>query len=116
MDKRRLNILIARPSEFLTEQGRRAYGPCIVVRYSYSEVPLDLWPTPDAPLGRGFAATSEVFDPNERNAAGSLGAYCNVYPLDDMRAFVAELRAVWGSLHVQDNTGLLPDLDQGLFR
>ena len=32
------------------------------------------------------------------------------------RALDNELRAAWGDLHVQDNSGLLPDLHQGMWR
>lgn len=109
----KLNILIGRPTQFLGEDGRLDFGPVVRVRYSFSAVTDSDLPTPDAPIGRQFGKTSERWDPTMINSANNLGAFVNVYPIEEMRAYVAELRSVWGPLHVQDNTGLLPDCDQG---
>lgn len=34
---------------------------------------------------------------------------------DDLRRAVSCLRREWGNLHVQDNSGLIPDIDQGIW-
>ena len=109
----KFNILISRPEWFLSADGsKRLFGPAVVVRYSYSD-PTDE-EAAGRETGRRFAAIEEVFDREVINSSGRPGAFKNVYPINDMRAYVAQLRAAWGDLHVQDNTGLLPDLDQGM--
>ncbi len=103
----KLNILISQPQWFLDTDGTRKFGPVICVRHSYCrEIRDELLPDPETPSGQYFAATRETFDPEK-------GVYRNVYPTDKMRQFINDLRAAWGPLHVQDNSGLLPDLDQG---
>jgi hypothetical protein len=89
-----LNILVTRPYEFLTDNyTRRVFGPAIVVRYGFSQIePDDPLIPPGAPIGRGFPATHEVWDPDAINNLNQRGAFRNVYPVAAMRAFIAELR------------------------
>lgn len=80
-----LNILISGADHAVA--GR---GPLVYLREGYSAVDAD-WQPLSSPHCREFAMDA----------------------VEAMRAYVAELRAAWGPLHVQDNSGLVPDLDQG---
>jgi hypothetical protein len=112
----RLNILISRPAEFMNSDCTKAlFGPSIYVRYGYQAADENDAPTGVSVFGRAFASFGEVWSPDAINSLGNEGAYVNVYPVTEMRAFVAELRAAWGELHVQDNSGLLRDLHQGVW-
>ena len=112
----RLNILISRPAEFMNADCTKTlFGPSIYVRYGWTDADERHAPDGVSVFGRAFASFGEVWSPDAINSIGDKGAFVNVFPVTEMRAFVAELRASWGELHVQDNSGLLRDLDQGLW-
>jgi len=59
---------------------------------------------------------ADRWDPSELNRIGQPGAFVEAPNPDGIRAAVAKLREAWGPLHVQDNSGLVPDLHQGMWR
>lgn len=94
----RLNILIAARDHTLTSDPH--YFHRINLRYGYTEL-----------VDEGL--------PGETRCIGGSAVYSPSMQLDadQIRAVVAEIRHDWGQdLHVQDNSGLVPDLHQGLFR
>ncbi|MBB2158293.1 hypothetical protein HLH33_18690 [Gluconacetobacter diazotrophicus] len=113
----RINILVTRPHRFPSDDGaRECFGPTVMVRNGYTPINLDddrdLMPTPEASIGRGFEKIGERFDATTHNSAGSPGAFVNVYPVAEIRAYLDALCATWGNLHIQDNSGLFPEFSK----
>jgi len=104
-----LNILITalqgKPG-LIGSSGRIASQPqqwnAVYVRYNYTALQL---PDDDIrPIGRAIPIAGERFDPNAVNNAGRQGAYVAVPDRAAITQAVAELRAVWGDIPVQDNS------------
>lgn len=104
-----LNILItalqSKPG-LIGSNGQIASQPqqwnAVYVRYSYTALQL---PDDDTrPLGRAVPVGAERFDPQAINNMGNRGAFVAVPDREGIAAAVAELRAVWGDLPVQDNS------------
>jgi hypothetical protein len=114
MNQSRLNILVT------ARMGRVGQHPAVhgvLVREGYTPISADGGPV----MGRRTALTvpmlGERYDPDAVNALGQRGAFRDVPDVDGIRAAVAALRADWGpALHVQDNSGLVPELDDGPWR
>jgi hypothetical protein len=113
MNPNRLNILVT------ARMGSVGQNPAVhgvLVRYGYTPVSDDGGPV----AGRRAAITvpvlGECYDPDAVNALGQPGAFRDVPDVYGIRAAVAALRAEWGALPVQDNSGLVPELDDGPWR
>jgi hypothetical protein len=107
----RLNILITGATGHIREP-RAHHAVC--VRYGWSPLPADAGL--DRPVAIGVPLLADRWDPSVLNRIGQPGAFVETPNPDGIRAAVAKLRAVWGALHVQDNSGLVPDLHQGMWR
>ena len=105
------NILVSRYAG-----SNRAGEIQVAVRYKSS--PLDPFNDIDVdrPLAILVPPTGKKWDPEAINTANQKGAFCNVHDLDGIRKAVADLKAVWGDIHVQDNTGLVADINNGFWR
>ena len=102
----RLNILVTG-----FQAGTPAGGWVVHLRYGYSPLgePIDQRPVRAAVVAR------ERWDNAALNQLGQPGAFVSAPDPQEVRAAIAAIRAAWGNLHVQDNSGLVPDLDQGKF-
>ena len=67
------------------------------------------------PIAIGVPILRERFDAEALNRLGQPGAFVNVPDVLGIRKAVGDMRAAWGPLHVQDNSGLVADLHQGMW-
>jgi hypothetical protein len=113
MTPNRLNILV---TARMGSAGQHPAAHRVLVRDGYTPVSADGGPV----MGRCAVIVvpmlGERYDPNAINALGQRGAFRDQPDVNGIRAAVAALREDWGPLHVQDNSGLVPELDNGLWR
>lgn len=104
----RLNILVT------ARQSAPGCDSANVVHLRYGYTPLR---EPIDHRAVRFGVTMpERWDDTAPDQLGRPGAYVSVPDAASIRAAIAALRAAWGPLHVQDNSGAVPDLDQGKWR
>lgn len=97
-------------------RGRGQDGNPVLIRYGWSPLSRDELAGIDRPVGILVPILGTRFDHSELNMIGQPGAFVSMPDIPGIRRAVAELRAAWGDLHVQDNSGLVPDLHQGMWQ
>jgi hypothetical protein len=97
----RLNILIGKSFDGTDHTGASIVGNTVTLRDGYTEHPSDT---------RILVAGKSVWQPDARNNAGNLGGFGVRSDIPGIERAVATIRAQWGDLPVQDNSGKCPHL------
>ena len=109
----RLNIFVSRVECAPSDDSIPSKWHSVFVRYSYSELYL---PGDERPTRYVIPTLGDWFDPQAINNAGNKGGFRAVPDVAEIEAAIARLRDVWGPLHVQDHSGVVPHLDQGAWQ
>lgn len=115
----RLNILVTGFISGTTgwRRGDRRTSNAVVLRYGWTALDAEdesLRAT-NRPIAIDVPILRERFEDEALNRLGQPGAFVNVPDVDGIRRAIWVLQSFWGLLHVQDNSGLVPDLHQGMW-